>query len=205
MLKQLFKKSIGNQVETLIQRFNFIHEEYIRDSSDILNKIIDLRKEENPFYNVNNLVREKGLEEHDERIRKLFKFKDMSEKTQELYAEGKLKSSTVMLMMSLPRQLTREENQNKIADLVTKGKITNEDLTKEEHLLKVMKMVIKDPLPEYDLIVSQIMNEIETLKRRIKSYHELFEKEENKRLLIFKIKELNDSIKVLFKKEVNKK
>ena len=135
--------NIEKEIETKIEQFNTLTSQYYALGKKILQDIIDLRRNQNPDYNFCTLSTEKGLEQHAGKIKDIFKYDNINEKTLELQEEGKLSKGDAFLLAQLPNYLLRGNNQNKIVNLLIDKKIDSRDILEDS--LKLHQLLGDDP------------------------------------------------------------
>jgi hypothetical protein len=145
-MKQVLKdvekvKNADKIVEGFILKFNQLNDAYVKQASDLLMSIYDIRKLQNKDYTITDLENEKGLEIHRTKIRPLLRFKNLSENIQDTFQKEKISPSTIFLLANLPVRLRDDENQKKIIEKIQSGKLSNADLIGTEGLMKVYNTI----------------------------------------------------------------
>lgn len=182
-------KNINIKVKKLIVKFNKVQDRYISESVSILNQIIDLRKIQNPKYSILDLEKEKGLEEHKNKIRSFLRFDNVSDRVQKLYEKDKLRASTLFLITNLP-SITKKEI-DKVVDKIIDGSISNKDLIGDEFIL--LKKVGINPIKLYDRIILRTIYQIKSICKIIEKHHTIFNNRK-KEMLLNELDELNKLI-----------
>ena len=118
------------RIEFLKRKLAKVHDRYLIDIFQILHEIYKLRKEQIPSYTLPDLAREKGIEYDISRLRYVFGFMYMSEKSKELVREGKIKPSTILTMINSGIEFRDAKNQDALTQKYLNKEITMEDVSK---------------------------------------------------------------------------
>ncbi len=188
----------NNKVKELIKEFNELQNSYLEKSYDLLKEIFELRKTENPNYNISDLENEEGLEEHKDKIKPLLKYSTISEEVKGLQEEGKLSNSEVFLMANLPREMKDKKSQSKIAELLINGSIKTKELIGSKGQYLIMKMIGSDKKLEFEnKILLRTIYQLKEISNLIIEHKEFFSNKKYKKQLIKNFKVLKKSLNKL--------
>ena len=144
--KQINKKQIKEKVNQKIDKFILIQrtvDKLNEKSVDILNDIVDLKKQVDERYSYTDLLEEKRLKQYKERIEGLLNYSGLSEFTKELQSKKQIDNSVVMGIANLPKELLRVDIQNSIVREYVWGNITKKELLEGKKYVLYNKIGMK--------------------------------------------------------------
>ncbi len=185
---------INKKVKTLVELFKEIQEQHARKSAKIINEILNLRRQQDVNYNFDDLLKEDGLQEYEQQVRKSWRFKNMNPTLENAFDSGLMKNSDLLLMFSMGPEFQRHENQEKIVKEFQKGKITSKDLIgkRAEDLMKRLGIGTSKYANTRDAMAffMEMVNQMIKQKKVLIENRSEFKKLKGKNLLKTKFEEL---------------
>lgn len=188
--------NIEIRIKTLIDLFKEIQNQQLEKSFEVLKQIFKLRKQQNPDYNLSDLENEKGLEQHRESIRPIWRFGNITDKIVNYKYSGKLNPSEVFHLANVTGEL--RENQDELADMLVNKEITTEDL-KPSNAYFLMKKLKRNPMKEEQRIILNTIYNLDFIGKTILKYKSLLIKQKYKKLLKIKFNHLKIIVDNLLK------